>query len=288
MTVLDDAFDRMAAGSAFELPNGFVNHGPMACEALDTLGLDEVVDGWARRFERVPGPAVVPVPTPNLDWREALGDFKVLPRWIGHFELAIEQNGWPEVVEVWVPRLLPALAARLFHGAIRVGHATRALTHADTPSRRAELARALGYWAARYVAGQPIDGPAEVDDGGVRASVARDAAAGAQRYLAEPNILNLHGVTGAMAVELLADHIPPEAAAAGLAHVRAEHAALYHGVVPVTDVRSVSASEADLGRVAAESGDVHTVKLVEACRRGTKITGDPAFAAAAGLVTGLT
>src|SRR6516162_5055218 len=102
--VLDDAFDRMAAGSAFELPNGFVNHGPMVCEALDALGLDDLVEEWARRFERVPGPAVVPVPTPNLEWREALGNFDALPQWIGHLELAIDQHGWPEVVAVWVPR----------------------------------------------------------------------------------------------------------------------------------------------------------------------------------------
>ena len=34
---LDEAFERMAAAS-FELPNGFVNHGAMACEALAKLG----------------------------------------------------------------------------------------------------------------------------------------------------------------------------------------------------------------------------------------------------------
>jgi hypothetical protein len=286
-SVLDDAFDRMAAGSAFELPNGFVNHGPMACEALDALGLDEVVDEWARRFERVPGPAVVPVPTPDLDWRGALGDIARLPEWIGHFQIAIDEDGWAQVVKVWVPRLLPGLSTRLFHGAIRVGHAVRALTHADTPSRRDEVARALGYWAARYAPGQPISGPAVANDGDVRTAVADAAAEGARRYLAEPNILNLHGVTGAMAVDLLVDHIPPDAAAAGLAHVRAEHAALYRDVAPLADVRSESVAEAELARAAEVSGDVHTVKLVEACRRGMTITGDPAFAAAAELVTGL-
>jgi hypothetical protein len=206
---------------------------------------------------------------------------------IGHLELAIDQYGWPEVVAVWVPRLLPALSARLFHGAIRTGHAARALSRVDTPSRRAELARALGYWAARYVPGHPIDGPADVKGGEVQAAVALAAADGARRYLAMPTIRNLHGVTGAMALELLADHIPPEAAATGLAQVRAEHAALYREVAPVTDVRSASAPEAVLARAAAESGDVHSVKLVEACRRGMAITGDVAFAAAAELVTGL-
>jgi hypothetical protein len=54
-SVLDEAFERMAASSAFELPNGFVNHGPMGVEALAALGLEEQIDEWARRFERVPG-----------------------------------------------------------------------------------------------------------------------------------------------------------------------------------------------------------------------------------------
>ena len=36
----------------------------------------------------------------------------------------------------------------------------------------------------------------------------RAAADGARRYLARPDIFHLHGVTGAMAVEILAAHIP--------------------------------------------------------------------------------
>jgi hypothetical protein len=287
-SVLDEAFDRMAAASAFELPNGFVNHGPMACEALDALGLDEAVGRWSRRFEQVPGPAVVPVRTPILDWRESLGNYRALPIWIGHFELEIEEKGWPAVVEVWAPRLLPALSTRLFHGAIRVGHATRAISHADTPSRRAELARALGYWAARYVPGQTIEVPGEVDDADVEGAVAGAAADGARRYLSRPGIFALHGVTGAMAVDLLADHLRPASVAAGLAQIRAEHAALYREIRPMSAIPHVSASGEELARAAEQSGDVHAVKLVEACRRGWAITRDPAFAAAAELVTGLT
>jgi hypothetical protein len=48
---LDEAFERMAAAS-FELPNGFVNHGAMACEALAVLGCAGDIDSWARRFAR--------------------------------------------------------------------------------------------------------------------------------------------------------------------------------------------------------------------------------------------
>jgi hypothetical protein len=41
---LDEAFEQMAAAS-FELPNGFVNHGAMACEALAKLDCAGEIDG---------------------------------------------------------------------------------------------------------------------------------------------------------------------------------------------------------------------------------------------------
>ena len=49
---LDEAFERMAAAS-FELPNGFVNHAAMACEALAVLDCTDDIDSWARRFAQV-------------------------------------------------------------------------------------------------------------------------------------------------------------------------------------------------------------------------------------------
>ena len=54
---LDEAFERMAAAS-FELPNGFVNHGAMACEALAMLDCTGDIDSWARRFARAGGASV--------------------------------------------------------------------------------------------------------------------------------------------------------------------------------------------------------------------------------------
>ena len=125
------------------------------------------------------------------------------------------------------PRLLPGLATALFHGAIRTGHAARAVAAADTEARREELARALGYWAARWRSGELAGPPPEVDD--VRLAIVDAAADGAHHYLARPNIFHLHGVTGAMAVDLLAPHIRSTDQAAGLAQVQAEHAALYAG-----------------------------------------------------------
>lgn len=286
-TVLDDAFERMAASSAFELPNGFVNHGPMGCEALAALGLDEEIDAWARRFERVPGPAVTPVPTRRLEWTSALGDYRRLPQWIGHFQIAIEEHGWAAVLEVWAPRLMPALSTKLFHGAIRTAHAARALTVADTSARRTELARALGYWAARFTQGHRSGDAGEEADGDLHLGVGMAAADAARYYLAAPSILYLHGVTGAMAVELLVAHVPQTAAQAALAQLRAEHSALYPGAERRNELHVRGASQAELARKAAASGDVHQVKLIEACRRGLAITGDAGFLAAAEAATGV-
>lgn len=283
--VLDEAFERLET-SGFELPNGFVNHGPMACEALATLDLDDDVGTWARRFARV-GTAVQPVAPRRFEWQDALGDYGLLPEWLGYFEAAIGDDGWSRVVEQWVPRLLPGLVVALFHGEIRTAHAVRALSFEDSAPRRAELARALGYWAARYQEGQQInDMDVEIARADARHAVTATAADGARHYLAHPSIFDLHGVTGAMALEILAGHIPPTAAAAGFAQLRAEHKALYRDAEEARpDPAGIDGPS--LAQAAATSGDPHQVKLVEACRRGWQATGDPAFAAAAERVTGL-
>jgi hypothetical protein len=161
----------------------------------------------------------------------------------------------------------------------------RAIDAADTPPRRGELARALGYWAARYREGQPAGQLPPAGD--LRMALVRAAADGARRYLARPDIFYLHGVTGAMAVEILAAHIPATDGAAALAQVHAEHAALYTVIEPVTYPHPASVRGSELAVAAVRSVDPHQVKLVEACRRGHAATADPAFAAAAETVTGL-
>jgi hypothetical protein len=179
---------------------------------------------------------------------------------------------------------MPALAVALFHGAIRAAHAVRAIDAVDTPARRAELARALGYWAARFRAGEPAAEGLEVED--LRLALVDAAADGARRYLTRPNIFNLHGVTGAMAVELVADHISAEDGAAGLAQVHAEHTSMYRGTAQTETEDLVGVPGDQLARVAADSRDPHQVKLVEACRRGYAASGDATFVAAAETVTG--
>ena len=94
---LDEAFERMAAAS-FELPNGFVNHGAMACEALAALDCADDIDSWARRFAQVGGLRIEPVAAADFDWRQAFGSYEHLPEWIGYFARAIDDQGWAVLI----------------------------------------------------------------------------------------------------------------------------------------------------------------------------------------------
>jgi len=284
VAILDDALDRVSALD-FEIPNPFVNHAPMACEALAALGLDSVIGDWVERFETSMGEAVQPV-TPDwhggFDWKDLFGDYRLLPEWTGYFGRAIDEEGWRVVVERWVPRLMPGLAAALFHGVIRTSHAVRAIDVADTRARQAELARALGNWAVWFSPGEPTDESAGFEDPSL--AVLQAAALGAGCYVSEPNIFSLHGITGAMAVHLLGEHLSPAGARAAVTQLRAEHRSLYRDVVPQIIDGDTRWDESTV--VAASSSyDSHQIKLVEASRRAFHITADPAFLLAAEVVT---
>jgi hypothetical protein len=282
--ILDDAYERMA-GTDFELPNGFVNHGPMACEALVTLGREEQIEGWARWSVDAVGTApeaVEPNTRSPFDWKAELGAYERLPEWLGFYQNLVEDSPWTSVVEVWVPRLMPGLATVLYHGAIRTAHAVRAVSAADTEPRRAELARSLAYWSARFSPGEAV--AADEDSEDIHGGVMESAADGASRYATRRSIFNLHGVTGAMAVDILLDHISPAAATGALRQLRAEHAAMYRGVVASIPATDLIWNDEWIDS-AAQSRDAHQVKLVEACRRGFDVSGDRRFPMAAEVVS---
>jgi questin oxidase-like protein len=292
---LDEAFDYVA-GFDFEIPNPFINHAPMACEALATLGLASAINEWIERHESVLAAkfatfdttcrAVQPA-TPTwgheFSWQDKLGDYRLLPEWMGHFERAIGDEGWRDVVGTWVPRLMPGLVSGLFHGAIRTSHAVRALNVADTRSRRAELARALGIWAVWFGPGQSTNEHVLSDDPGIATAQAAARAAGC--YVSQPNIVTLHGVTGAMAVHLLSEFIDPFAAARAFSQLEAEYREVYHDITPSTVGDADGEWDPQFAQRAIRTFDPHEIKLVEACWRGLKLTGDPHFIAAARLVT---
>ncbi len=148
--VIDEVLDRFA-GTGPEFGPGLSNHGPMAAEALVTLGRPDVVVRWAewyvRRLQDHPQPRN---PIASDEWREALGDIARAGDWDVFFLRELRERPWQEVLETWVARLAPGIMAGATHGIIRTAHAVRSLGRRETPQRIDELAEALAYWAARY------------------------------------------------------------------------------------------------------------------------------------------
>lgn len=148
MNVLDEAYGRLlATGPEY---GGFLsNHGPMVVEVLSQHGYDDRIHPWLDRYEHRLGPR--PQGGGRIDdWQAALGDAGRLGDWLDHFDHEVGEHEWHDVLGRWWPRLVPGIVGGAAHGVIRVGHAVRALTADDTPTRRRELGAALASWAARY------------------------------------------------------------------------------------------------------------------------------------------
>ncbi|MDX2292093.1 MULTISPECIES: questin oxidase family protein [Streptomyces] len=153
--ILDEALERLHTTGP-ERNGWLTNHAPMAVEALARHGHSAAVHRWldayAGKLEEAPAPSA-PVTAGN--WREALGDPARITDWTRHFGRELADRPWRDVLAEWWPRLLPGIAGGATHPVIRTGHAVRTLLApgGETAPRRAELAHALGYWAARH---QPL------------------------------------------------------------------------------------------------------------------------------------
>jgi len=153
--LLDEVYERLCAtGPEFE---GYLsNHAPMAADALLRLDPDANVHAWLDRYvDRLDDAPAQVEPLDPARWREALGDAGRLGDWVAHFDRQLADHPWTTVLATWWPRLLPGSVASATHCLIRTGHVVRALREQETAPRRAELAAALGYWAARW---QPVPG----------------------------------------------------------------------------------------------------------------------------------
>ena len=154
---LDEALDRLHLWGP-EREGWLTNHAPMTVEALARHGHGAVVHRWLdhyqHKLERLP-PRHTPVDdSRDAHWRHALGDPRRLTDWIEYFGRELAEQPWRTVLALWWPRLLPGITGGATHPVIRTGHAVRALLASDerapTGPRTAELAHALGYWAARH------------------------------------------------------------------------------------------------------------------------------------------
>ncbi|MEU2206826.1 questin oxidase family protein [Streptomyces hygroscopicus] len=156
---LDEALQRLHAAGP-EREGWLSNHAPMAVEALVRHGQERTVHRWLDRYrhklEEMPG-SYARITGEN--WREALGDPRHLADWPAYFDRKLSDRPWRDVLAVWWPRLLPGIAGGATHPVIRVGHAVRTLLDdpdGTTAPRTAELAHALGYWAARHAPLPPL------------------------------------------------------------------------------------------------------------------------------------
>ncbi|WP_426364371.1 questin oxidase family protein [Streptomyces sp. E-08] len=154
---LDEALERLHTTGP-ERNGWLTNHAPMAVEALVRHGQAPAVHRWldhyAPKLEELP-PAHLPVTAGT--WREALGDPARITDWTRFFSRELADRPWRDVLAEWWPRLLPGIAGGATHPVIRTGHAVRTLlTTEETAPRRAELAHALGYWAARHLPLPPL------------------------------------------------------------------------------------------------------------------------------------
>jgi hypothetical protein len=294
VTVLDEAYERLN-GAWLENERGFVNHGPMACEALCVMGLDTEIAAWADRSARPRRSNARASHGLITEWEGSLGQSHLLDEWVGHFAHHIKEFGWRDTVAIWVPRLMPSMAAKLFHALIRTAHATRAIDAVDSQPRREELAFALGYWASRFEYGRSASSPVvpgpvgdlerENNVGDVQNRIAEIANRAAHRFVARPDVFTLHGVTGAMAVHLLAAHIPVAAARLSVDQLEGTHRTLFGDSARVATTEPRGFDRPTLAIKAVHTRDVHAVKLTEAAFRGFDATGDPIFWSAAELVS---
>ncbi len=148
--ILDETYTRMhATGPEFE--GWLSNHGPMAADAVIRLGCGAQVEGWVDQYtSRLDEAPTSRWEIEEDEWRDVLGDPSRLGDWTALFDRQMREEPWRDVLVRWWPRLLDGAVASATHGLIRTGHAVRALREAPTAARRAELAQALSYWAARH------------------------------------------------------------------------------------------------------------------------------------------
>ncbi len=160
--LLDDALSPLRELGP-SLKNGFVNHAPMAAEALVAMGQGELATRWVKANLGNILPANDSVaPLEPTEVEGAIGDAGRKDAWRSTFHAQLARGPWEPVLDQWAKRLAPGLFAAAAHGIIRAGHAARALRAEDTALRRRELAEGLALWAGSY---QPLvtewqkDGP---------------------------------------------------------------------------------------------------------------------------------
>ncbi|MFF4310904.1 hypothetical protein [Streptomyces sp. NPDC001507] len=291
---MNGALERLRS-VGYEHGRSFVNHAPMAAEALAHMGYADEVPGWveghlrSHTFHDVPERRFALDPADEADWRQALGEFGRVADWTALFERELAEGEWTDVLARWWPRLLPGLSGVLTHGVIRTAHAVRAVVAAGPDSRLqlAELAQGLGYWAARYSEGGVVVQEGEDEGGDVVGALDELVAefSGIYATLSLPHPVPLiHSVTGPAAVRLVVEHLPAEQRWPSFRVARAVSRTMldwFHAVPRPAAPLPAAPDPAALFAEAVQIGDEHAIKLAEVAVRHEALAPDPRHAAAA-------
>ncbi|HEX4779219.1 MAG TPA: questin oxidase family protein [Usitatibacter sp.] len=299
------------------------SHYPMALVSLDAMGADEAaLDRFGAHYLPNLEPIEAPVvPIAPGDEAAHLGSPRAFPDWVAYFDAAIAADGIEAVLARWIDRLLPAVAAGAFHGAIRAAYALEAGSHR-------EMAHALAYWAAAYEALPELPAASgHLSCSEVLAAVGRDPAFAGKRppgrnilertaaasrmpqlaahvaatdparldldsvalaviraYAASGDFTLLHGVTGTHAFRLLAPHASDSGAA--LRDLWCALVAAYVGAgAPRVEGWGLSGADSldwpAIHARALEREDEHDIKLAYSCWREWQHRGDDIYRRAA-------
>ena len=135
-------------GFCGEFPDYLANHLPMVLVAMHRLGgSDERLNAFFatyRDVNRLPSPPLNVAPIVREGWDAALGDRARERDYIDFFDAEVTRIGARGAIASYLPRLLPGVAASATHGLMRLAYGVMR----DDP---AEIAIALGYWAATYL-----------------------------------------------------------------------------------------------------------------------------------------
>src|SRR5262244_2697894 len=283
--VLDEVYGRFAQSDPFLPITHFIDHATMGPEALVGLGMGAKVERWISRHRVRPYKAPTTSNFDPLHWKAALGRRDAHGDWLTYFETELEKKAFRDVLTLWVPRFAHDVGAFLFHGLIRTAHAVRALEHKDTPVRRGEVARGLALWAIgiRTAPSENAKDPArEVD---VVTEILRFATVGSAVLITDPNVPNVHLVTGPMAYILISHHLNQAAHGTALASFARTHARAvrsFESLRPKTLSEPIpSLDKSQLDALSAQT-DAHPCKLTEASLRAFERTEDDIFLRAAG------
>jgi hypothetical protein len=131
-----------------EFPFCLANHLPMVLVALHRMGAsDERLEAYCHIYHRQNGLVPVPEPIDRItrdNWRGFLGQREREGDYRAFFAGEAARLGATATALLYLPELIPGLAASATHALMRMAYAT--MTDSDE-----ETGVALGYWAATYL-----------------------------------------------------------------------------------------------------------------------------------------